>query len=262
MESQIEIILFLFATAAGLVVGSFLNVVIHRGPTLWGLVDSPPRGGLAGPRSYCPACKSPIPPMGLIPVISFLLQKGRCSACGAAISPRYLLVELLGAAVVAAALWAYGVTLAGLASALCGFALVALAFIDLETGYLPDAVTLPLVALGLVQSAAGLTTALPDALLGAIAGYAAFRLIDLAYQRLRGREGLGQGDAKLLAAIGAWTGWTMLPAVILIAALATLAVIVATKGASARTADPVPFGPGLCAAGFIVLIAAPRLSGL
>jgi leader peptidase (prepilin peptidase)/N-methyltransferase len=253
------------AFAAGLIFGSFLNVVIHRGPRLWDLVDGDFRGGLASPRSYCPACRAPIPAHRMIPLVSFALLRGRCAACGAKISGRYPVVELLGGAVAVASILVFGMTAAALAAAVAGWALIALAFIDLETGYLPDAITLPLAAVGLAANAAGAFVPFSDAAIGAVAGYAMFRGVDVLYKAMRGREGLGQGDAKLLAAIGAWSGWMMLPVVVFAGALATLAAIgiARLRGRKTQMEQPIPFGPGLCAAGFLALLFAPRLlSGL
>lgn len=243
------------ALFAGLAIGSFLNVVIHRGPTMWSLVDGEPRGDLVSPRSYCPACRTPIPSWRLVPVVSFLVQRGRCAACGAPISPRYPAVELLGGLVPVAALAAFGPTSSALAASAFGFALIALAFIDLETGYLPDAITLPLVACGLVANGFGLFVAPADAAIGAAAGYLALRAVAFAFEGLRGKEGLGRGDAKLLAAIGAWAGWQVLPFVVFAAAAATLAGfgVARLAGRKAGLEEAIPFGPGLCAAGFAIL---------
>lgn len=237
---------------AGLVIGSFLNVVIHRGPSLFGLVEGEPRGDLVAPPSYCPACRTPIPAAGLIPLLSFIRQGGRCTACAAPIPLRYPVVEALGGLVALASLAACGWTPAALAVSIFGFALIALAFIDLETGYLPDAITLPLVALGLLVNALGLLATIKDAVIGAFLGYAVFRGVGFLFERLRGKEGLGQGDAKLLAAIGAWSGFLALPFVVLIGSAATLAIALGSRG---RKSDaPIPFGPGLCAAAFLVVL--------
>jgi leader peptidase (prepilin peptidase)/N-methyltransferase len=242
---------------AGLTTGSFLNVVIHRGPAMWGLVDAPARGDLVAPRSYCPACKTQLSIANLIPLVSYLAQRGKCARCGARISRRYPIVEALGGASALLAVWAFGWTPAALAAALFAFALIALAFIDLETGYLPDAIALPLVGAGLAANAAGLFAPFRDALIGAGAGYAAFWLVGAVYGRLRQREGLGRGDAKLLAAIGAWTGWSYLPLVVLFAAVGTLVAISVKRGVKAD--DAIPFGPGLCGAGFLALFFADRV---
>lgn len=243
------------ALALGLLIGSFINVVIYRGPRLWGLVDGEPRGSLAAPGSYCPACKKPIPWTGLAPIVSYIAQHGRCRSCGAKIALRYPVVEALGGVVALASVAVFGVTWAALGAAVFGWALLALAVIDLETGYLPDAITLPLIACGVLASAFNLIVPLGDSIVGAGAGYLTFRAIGIAYQSMRGRNGLGQGDAKLLAAIGAWGGWMILPAVVFAGALMTLTAIGigALRGKQAPMDQPIAFGPGLCAAGFVVL---------
>lgn len=249
------------AFALGLVAGSFLNVVIYRGPRLWGLIDGELRGDLALPRSYCPACKAQIHWTGLIPLVSFFAQRGKCRSCGATIALRYPIVEALGGAVALTSLAVLGPSWAGLTVAIFGWALVALAFIDLETGYLPNAITLPLIAAGLIANASGLFIPLADAVIGAAAGYIVFRVIGALYQSMRDRDGLGQGDAKLLAAIGAWGGWMILPLVVFIGATVTLVVIGVSRlrGNAAPMDQPLPFGPGLCAAGFIALLLAPKI---
>ena len=242
----------------GLVIGSFLNVVIHRGPALWKLVDDEARtGNLAFPSSYCPACKEPIRAHQLIPLFSYIALGGKCANCAAPISFRYPVVEIMGAAagVIAAAHW--GVTGAAFAAAIFFWALIALAAIDLETGYLPDAITLPLIAAGLIANGFGIFTPFSNALIGATIGYLAFAGIALAFKKLRGIEGLGLGDAKLLAAIGAWLGWASLAPVVLLAALvALLGIGVANfRGAKIGAQTPSPFGPALAAAAAIALIA-------
>lgn len=252
--------MLLIAAIIGIILGSFLNVLIYRGPSMWGLVDGDRRGDLASPRSYCPACKAPIPFYRLIPLVSYFLQSGKCADCGAPIPVRYPIVEALGGAVALASFLTFGATASTLAAALLGFALITLAFIDLETGYLPDAITLPLIAAGLLANAPGLFVPFADAAIGAAAGYVAFLGLGALYQSIRGREGLGQGDAKLMAAIGAWSGWSILPFVVFAGALATLGAVGATKLAGKKTSmdQPIPFGPGLCAAGFVVFLFAAR----
>lgn len=256
------VLLWLFALSVGAAIGSFLNVVIHRGPSSWGLVaaEGPPRGTIVAPRSYCPNCRAPIPSWRLIPVVSYLAQRGRCAACGARIKPRYLLVEIGGAAIAGVALAQYGATPLAILFSVYGWVLLALAAIDLETGYLPDALTLPLLGLGLVANGFGAATDLASALIGAVIGYGAFWAVNEAFRRMRGVDGLGLGDAKLLAAIGAWFGWQALPLVVLIASLASLAVLGALRlgGARFEAGTAVPFGPGLCAAG-AALAALPGL---
>lgn len=236
---------------AGLTAGSFVNVVIFRGPVLWKLVEAPPRGDLARPRSYCPACKTTLGVGNLIPILSFAIQQGRCSSCDAKIPIRYPIVEGLGGAVALLSVAMFGWSMAALLAAIAALMLIALAFIDLETGYLPDALTFPLAGLGLCASLFGMFASLTDALIGASAGFLIFWVIGAIYRHLRKREGLGLGDAKLLAAIGAWTGWFYLPMTVLSAAVVTLVFALARRGATSD--DAAPFGPGLCAAGFAAL---------
>lgn len=242
---------------AGLTAGSFLNLVIHRGPVMWKLVDAPARGDLIRPRSYCPKCRTPLRFPNLLPIASYVLQKGRCAACGASISARYPVVEAMAGASTLLSVSAFGLSLAALAATVFALALIALAFIDAETGFLPDAITLPLLSAGLAANAVSLFARPLDALIGAVAGFFAFWAIGLAYRRLRRRDGLGLGDAKLLAAIGAWTGWVYLPLVIFTAAVMTLVVAVARR--TTKKTDEIPFGPGLCAAGFAALFFGERL---
>ena len=247
------------AGVAGMMIGSFLNVVIHRGPVLWGLVEGESnRGNFAAPRSYCPLCRMQLKWFELIPILSFALQRGRCSYCGGAIALRYPLVEFGGLIAGLISFMVLGPSAAAIFAAIFLFALLALTVIDLETGFLPDAITLPLTAIGFGANAFNLFVPWQDAAIGAVAGYGVFRLIGSAYEHWRGVEGLGQGDAKLLAAIGAWIGWMALPVVVLAGALATLAAVaigqITGKKVDAQT--PIPFGPGLCLGGALGLGAA------
>lgn len=252
-----ESVLLAMIFLAGLTAGSFINVVIYRGPVMWKLVDAPARGDLARPRSYCPACRVPLRVGNLIPVFSYVFQGGRCSSCGARISVRYPIVEALGGAGALLSFAMFGWTAAALLAAIAALMLIALAFIDLETGYLPDALTIPLLGLGLCANAFGIFASLTDALIGAAAGFLVFWAVSAIYRRLRKREGLGLGDAKLLAAIGAWTGWHYLPVIVFAAAIATLVFAFARRGA--KSDDAAPFGPGLCAAGFAALFFGEQL---
>lgn len=248
-----------FATVgtAGLFIGSFLNVVIYRGPSAWRLIDDPGRGGLVRPsRSYCPACGTTLRVRDLLPIASYLFLKGRCGSCAAPISGRYPIAEALGGIVPMLSVAAFDLTLAGAAAALFGWMLIALAFIDLETGYLPDALTLPAIAVGLGVNAVGVFVPFTDALIGAAAGYGVFAAIAAIFRRLRGVDGLGLGDAKLLAAIGAFAGWPALAFVTLGASLLTLAAagVARARGAAIGRTSALRFGPGLCAAGFAALL--------
>jgi len=248
----------LFATifAAGLCVGSFLNLAAWRLPAMLGLVDDArTRGTLVAPRSYCPACRAPIARRHLAPVVGFIALGGRCASCRAKISLRYPAVELAGGGLAVMAALLYGWTPLALAAATFGLCLLLLAAIDSDTGYLPDALTLPLAAAGLAVNAFGAFAAPTDAAIGALAGYGGFRALAAAFRAARGVDGLGRGDAKLLGAIGAWCGWAPLPLVVLIGAVSTLAFLAVRGSGGARRSlqDPVPFGPGLCLGGAAAL---------
>jgi leader peptidase (prepilin peptidase)/N-methyltransferase len=256
-----------FASVIGLFVGSFLNVVIHRLPKMmehdWHaqaaeLRGEPPpqveRFNLAVPRSRCPHCGHLITALENIPVVSYMVLRGRCGHCGASIGRRYPVVELLTAVLSGFAAWHFGFSLAALGALLFIWAMVALAFIDLDTQLLPDDVTLPLLWLGLGLNLAGTYTSLPSAVLGAMAGYLALWSIYWLFRLATGKEGMGYGDFKLLAAIGAWLGWQMLPLTILLSSLvgATVGIALILFARHGRNV-PIPFGPYLAAAGIIAL---------
>jgi len=253
----------------GLCVGSFLNVVIHRLPKMldrgWReqcaeLSGEPvadlPRYNLMVPRSQCPACGHPISALENVPVISFLFLRGRCSACQAPISARYPLVELLTGALTAAAVLRFGLTPAAVAACLLLWSLIALTFIDFDTQLLPDNITLPLVWAGLLANVAGLVpgVGLRDAVIGAIAGYLALWSVYWLFKLIRGKEGMGYGDFKLLAALGAWLGWQMLPLIVLLSSVVGALIgigLVVFKGRDHQI--PLAFGPYLAIAGGIAL---------
>ena len=253
----------------GLCIGSFLNVVIHRLPLMlerdWKLdsaemlgvkLDAPTAISLSKPRSRCPSCSHQLTWYENIPVISYLWLRGRCSACKLLISPRYPMVEILTGAMFAAIGWRFGATLTALLW--CGFAaaLVALAAIDWDTTLLPDNLTLPLLWAGLVVSALGWTIALPDALWGAVAGYLSLWTVYWLFKLTTGKEGMGFGDFKLLAALGAWLGLKMVLPVVLAASVLGAIVGIAMKLASTlREGRYVPFGPFLAGAGLVVMLA-------
>lgn len=227
--------------------GSVLNVVVHRGPSVWGLTDELPREGrydLAWPRSHCPACERTLAPWELVPIASWLALRGRCRTCGARISPRYPLLETMGLALGVLAALAYPGA-AALPALLFLLVVLGAAAVDAETGYLPDALTGLALWTALLASAAGLSVPPGAAIIGAAAGYLAFRLIGDGYATLRGRDGLGRGDAKLLAAGGAWLGPLALPLVVFAAAIAGLAFALATG--RREGAAEVRFGPFLAA---------------
>ncbi len=261
--------------AAGLAAGSFVTVVVHRLPLMleaaWRreaaeLTGAPPppeeRLSLAAPRSHCPRCARPVPWRGLVPLAGFVLLRGRCAGCGAPIPLHYPLVELLCAAGAAACAWRFGPGWAALGASALTCALVALAAIDLKHRLLPDAITLPTLWAGLgfnLALAGGGTAfaALPSAVLGAMGGYGALWLAQRGYRLLRGREGLGSGDLKLTAMLGAWLGWEALPGVVFLAAAAGAAAgLLAGKGNA-----PIAFGPWLALAGWLALVAGGNAGG-
>jgi leader peptidase (prepilin peptidase)/N-methyltransferase len=263
----------------GLCVGSFLNVVIHRLPKMldrgWRAqcaelsgepVADLPRYNLVVPRSQCPACGHPIAALENVPVVSFLFLRGRCAACQAPISARYPLVELLtGALTVAAVLRFGGLTPAALAACLLLWSLIALTFIDFDTQLLPDNITLPLVWAGLFANVADLMpgVSLRDAVIGAIAGYLALWSVYWLFKLIRGKEGMGYGDFKLLAALGAWLGWQMLPLIVLLSSVVGALIgigLVVFKGRDHQI--PLAFGPYLAIAGAIALFFGKPLMAL
>lgn len=260
----------------GLLVGSFLNVVIHRLPRMmerqWaaecaelqGKADAattpaPEPYNLVVPRSACPHCGHRIRWFENIPVLSYLALRGRCSACGAGIGLRYPLVELVTGALFAWAGWHWGLNLAGLAW--CGFAaaVLALACIDWDTTLLPDDITLPLLWAGLVAAALGVTPVpLAAALWGTVAGYLSLWLIYWAFKLLTGKEGMGYGDFKLFAAFGAWFGWQALVPIILMASVIGAVIGIGIKLAGRlRDGGYVPFGPFLALAGLTAMVFGP-----
>jgi leader peptidase (prepilin peptidase)/N-methyltransferase len=255
------------AVLIGLCVGSFLNVVIHRLPKMmearWRaecaeFTNQEPqaaeRYNLVVPPSRCPACGHRISAIENVPVVSYIALGGKCSACRARISPRYPVVELLSAALSGFVAWRYGLTLAAAAAMFYVWMMMALAFIDLDTFYLPDDLTLPLMWAGLLFNLAGGFTDLASAVLGAAAGYLILWIVFWIFKAVTGKEGMGYGDFKLLAAIGAWLGWKMLPLVILLssfvgAIVGIVLIVLARRGRNV----PIPFGPYLATAGLVAL---------
>ena len=262
----------------GLCVGSFLNVVIHRLPLMlergWKLDSAEMLGvtldddasaavTLSKPRSRCPSCGYAIAWHENIPVFSYLRLAGKCSACKTPISPRYPLIEVLTAALFGAVAWKFGAQ--PIALLWCGFAavLVALAGIDWDTTLLPDNLTLPLLWAGLVAAALGWTIPLAAALWGAVAGYLSLWTVYWLFKLVTGKEGMGFGDFKLLAALGAWLGANMiLPIVLAASIIGAIVGIVMKLKASLREGRYVPFGPFLAGAGLVVLLlGSPRVLG-
>jgi leader peptidase (prepilin peptidase)/N-methyltransferase len=258
----------LCAAVFGLAIGSFLNVVVHRLPKMmeaeWRAqcadlegraLDEKDVYNLWAPRSHCPSCSAPLRLIDNVPVVSYLALRGKCANCGARISPRYLIVEALTAVLSAAIAWRFGWTAAGMLALLFTFMLIALTFIDADTTLLPDSITLPLLWLGLLANTSGVFVPLQDAVLGAAAGYLILWSIYWLFKLTTGKEGMGYGDFKLLAALGAWMGWKMLLPIILIssvvgAVIGIVLIVLARRGREI----PIPFGPYLAAAGLIVLV--------
>lgn len=252
----------------GLVVGSFLNVVIHRIPQMMQREsdnymamenDEPPphadRYNLLAPRSACPACGHQLSAMENIPAVSYLWLRGRCSECRAPISPRYPAVELLTAALSALVVWQLGSSLQGLAALVLVWMLIALTFIDIDTQILPDDLSLPLLWMGLLLNLNGTFVPLADAVIGAAAGYLSLWCVFWLFRLATGKEGIGYGDFKLLAALGAWLGWTMLPLIVLLSsAIGAIVGLLLILLRGHHRDKPIPFGPFLALAGLVALL--------
>jgi leader peptidase (prepilin peptidase)/N-methyltransferase len=251
----------------GLLVGSFLNVVIHRLPKMlergWHAQCAELRGeetapgepyNLLTPRSACPHCHHAISALENIPVLSYLLLRGKCRGCHAAISLRYPIIEAISGILCGFAAWHFGFGLAAIGAILLIWALLALTAIDFDTQLLPDDITLPLIWIGLLFNLYGTFTTLHDAVLGAIAGYIALWAVYWLFKLATGKEGMGYGDFKLLAALGAWLGWQLLPLIIILSSLVGAVIGIALIVAVKRGRDiPIPFGPYLAGGGLIAL---------
>ena len=255
------------AGVLGLLVGSFLNVVIHRLPRMlereWAQQAAEQRGespaesppfNLLVPRSRCPACGHGITALENIPVLSWVALRGRCSACGTPIGLRYPAVELTTGLLSALAIGQHGASLAGASALLLTWFLITLAMIDLDTQLLPDDLTLPLLWLGLAVNLGDAWTSLPSAVIGAMAGYLSLWAVYWVFRLSTGKEGMGYGDFKLLAALGAWFGWQALPGIILLSSVVGAVVgigliLLARHGREV----PIPFGPYLAGAGLLTL---------
>lgn len=252
----------------GLLIGSFLNVVIYRMPQMMqresdnyvasesGLpLPHTGRYGLAVPRSACPHCGHQITALENIPVISYLFLRGKCISCKAPISIRYPIVELLTGALSGFLIWRFGSGILGLSTLLFAYLLIAMTFIDADTQLLPDDLTFPLLWCGLLLNLHGALVPLQEAVIGAAAGYLCLWSIYWLFKLATGKEGMGYGDFKLLAALGAWLGWKMLPVIVLISSLVGAVVGIALIVLAKRGRDiPIPFGPYLAAAGLISLL--------
>lgn len=254
----------------GLMVGSFLNVVIFRLPvmmeTRWRrdcceLLELEPEKqdvalNLATPNSHCPQCKAPIKPWQNIPVLSYLLLGGKCGNCEARISPRYPIIELATGLMTLSLAWFFDLSPALLGAMLFTWSLIALTMIDVDHQLLPDDITLPLLWLGLLFNLGGTYVSLADAVIGAMAGYLILWTVYQSFRLLTGKEGMGYGDFKLLAALGAWLGWQMLPEIILISSVVGAVCGIVLMLVKRRGREiPMPFGPYLAIAGWLALLA-------
>ena len=266
----------------GLAVGSFLNVVVYRLPKMmereWALqyadmqadagsaaqggssaeaqaaVPAEPTFNLATPASRCPACGHRITALENIPVISWLALRGRCSACKVRISARYPAVELAASAAAAYSAWQFGAGVPAFGAMVFVWAILAAGLIDFDTQFLPDSITLPLLWLGLLLNIGANFAPLDTAVIGAAAGYLSLWSVYWLFKLATGKEGMGFGDFKLLAAIGAWMGWTMLPMVILLSSVVGAVVGIGLIVLARHGRDvPIPFGPYLGAAGIIAM---------
>ncbi|MEM9102949.1 MAG: A24 family peptidase [Pseudomonadota bacterium] len=264
-----------FVFIFGLFIGSFLNVVIHRYPVMmkreWReaaieilqdcqcKVECPPvkekRYNLVVPRSACPACGHKITALENIPIVSYLFLRGRCSSCGTSISVRYPFVELITGLAFFVVSWLFGFSWITLALLFVTASLIALTFIDIDTTLLPDVMVYPILWLGLLFSLYGLTIPIADAMWGAVAGYLSLWSVYWAFKLATGKEGMGHGDFKLLAALGAWVGWQKLIIIVLMSSLvgAILGILMMTLHNRGRD-HKIPFGPYLAIAGWITLL--------
>lgn len=265
------------ALVLGLLVGSFLNVVIYRLPKMmerdWhdqckdfltneGNIAALPAANekqepfnLMVPRSRCPSCGHQIRAWENIPVISYLALGGKCSQCKNPISLRYPSIELVTGLISVVVIAHFGVNWNGLAALFLSWSLIALTMIDIDTYLLPDDITLPLLWLGLILNSGGMFTDLSSAVWGAVAGYLSLWLVYQIFKVVTGKEGMGFGDFKLLAALGAWMGWQMLPQIVLLSSLVGAVIGIAMIVIRGRDKNiPIPFGPYLAIAGWIAFV--------
>jgi leader peptidase (prepilin peptidase)/N-methyltransferase len=270
-----DLVFAVCAGTFGLAIGSFLNVVIYRLPKMmqaeWKAQcaeldgrepEAAPRFNLLVPGSHCPACGTPLRIRDNLPLLSFFASGGKCAHCGAAISVRYPVVEALTAALSAWIAWHFGFGVVGVASLALVFVLIALTFIDADTTLLPDGLTLPLLWGGLLLNINGTFVPLQQAVIGAAAGYLILWSIYWLFKLATGKEGMGYGDFKLLAALGAWFGWKMLLPILLLSSVVGAVVGIALLVLARRGREiPIPFGPYLAAAGFIVLMYGDAIVG-
>ncbi|MBJ2230513.1 prepilin peptidase [Pseudomonas simiae] len=257
------------AALLGLIVGSFLNVLVWRLPTMlereWraqalevlGLPAEPagPTYNLMHPSSCCPHCNHPIRPWENIPLLSYLFLRGRCAHCQGAISARYPLTELACALISAWVAWRFGFGWQAGAVLVLSWGLLAMSLIDADHQLLPDVLVMPLLWLGLIVNGFGLLTTLPEALWGAVIGYMSLWSVFWLFKLVTGKDGMGHGDFKLLALLGAWGGWQILPMTLLMSSLVGVVVgLILMRLRKSHASAPMPFGPYLAIAGWIALL--------
>ncbi|MBQ62233.1 MAG: prepilin peptidase [Gammaproteobacteria bacterium] len=252
----------------GSIIGSFLNVVVYRLPLMieedWKQQANEILGNkvqpidrvfnLVWPNSHCPSCQNDIKPWENIPILSYIFLKGKCAHCDASISWRYPAVELLTGILTVAIIMVFGPTPVCLWACVLTWALIALSLIDYDTQLLPDDITLPLMWLGLVVNYFGLITNLQDAFIGACLGYLSLWSVFHIFKLVTGKDGMGYGDFKLLAMLGAWLGWQLIPLIIILSSLAGTVIGGILIGFGRDKAKPLSFGPCLAVAGWIALI--------
>jgi leader peptidase (prepilin peptidase)/N-methyltransferase len=267
MQSSPELFITLIVIL-GLLVGSFLNVVIYRLPIMmereWTAQCDELNGNeskelatftLSKPRSRCPHCGHLISALENIPVISYLALGGKCKQCKASISARYPIIEAFTGLLSGIIAWQFGFDWACLGALLLTWSLIGLTFIDLDHQLLPDSITLPLVWLGISFNLFATYTDLQSSIIGAMAGYLSLWLVFHGFKLVTGKEGMGYGDFKLLAALGAWLGWALLPSIILLSSLVGAVVGISLIVFRRHQRDiPIPFGPYLAAAGWLALV--------
>lgn len=256
------------ALLLGLIVGSFLNVLVHRLPIMldrqWRdeareVLELPtpptPRFDLFLPASHCPHCRHRIRAWENVPLLSYLALRGRCSSCKAPISARYPLVELASGLLALFAAWHFGFSASAAALMVLSWGLLALSLIDIEHQLLPDSLVLPLLWLGLIVNAFELFVPLDEALWGAVFGYLSLWSVYWLFKLVTGKEGMGYGDFKLLAMLGAWGGWTILPLTLVLSSLVGAVIgLVLLRLRRQQASTPIPFGPYLAIAGWIALL--------
>ncbi|MGR9106892.1 MAG: prepilin peptidase [Gammaproteobacteria bacterium] len=275
LESD-RIVLLITSGIFGLMVGSFLNVLVYRLPIMmersWrrdsleclGLPPEPCAAqesvDLMQPPSRCPACAAPILPWHNIPVLSYLILRGKCAKCRSPISLRYPLVEAFTAVLSAYVVWHFGFSVQAAMALILTWALLSLSLIDVDHQLLPDSITLPMIWLGLALSLQNVFTDSHSAIIGAIGGYLSLWTVYKVFKAATGKEGMGFGDFKLLAMLGAWLGWQFLPLIILLSSLvgALVGTVMILLGKHSRSV-PIPFGPYLASAGWVALLQGDRL---